>query len=60
MSWELLAVGGVLVFDDYGWGEPLPPTHKPKIAIDAFTEIYKEKLHIIHKAYQLIIQKMKD
>jgi predicted O-methyltransferase YrrM len=59
MSWEFLAVGGVMVFDDYGWGEPLPPTHKPKLAIDAFIDIYKERLHLIHKSYQLIIQKMK-
>ena len=60
LSWELLAVGGVMVFDDYAWGEPLPPTHKPKIAVDAFVEIYQDKLHLIHKSYQLIIQKMKD
>lgn len=60
MAWPLLKVGGVMVFDDYGWGEPLPATHKPKLAIDAFVDIYKERLHLIHKSYQLIIQKMKD
>jgi len=60
MAWPLLRVGGVMVFDDYGWGEPLPATHKPKMAIDAFVDIYKERLHLIHKSYQLIIQKMKD
>jgi predicted O-methyltransferase YrrM len=60
MCWPLLKPGGVMVFDDYGWGEPLPATHKPKLAIDAFVDIYKERLHLIHKSYQLIIQKMKD
>lgn len=60
LSWPLLKVGGVIVFDDYGWGEPLPETHKPKMAIDAFTKVYQEKLHVVHKGYQFIIQKMKD
>ena len=60
LAWNLLRVGGVIVFDDYGWGEPLPPTHKPKIAVDAFIDIFKDRLHLIHKSYQLIIQKMKD
>jgi predicted O-methyltransferase YrrM len=60
LAWPLLKAGGVMVFDDYDWGEPLPPTHKPKMAIDAFMKIYDEKIHLVHKAYQLIIQKMKD
>jgi predicted O-methyltransferase YrrM len=60
LAWPLLKAGGVMVFDDYGWGEPLPPTHKPKIAIDAFVSIYQEKLHVVYKSYQFIIQKIKD
>jgi predicted O-methyltransferase YrrM len=60
LSWALLKVGGVMVFDDYGWGEPLPPTHKPKMAVDAFVNIYQEKLHVVHVGYQYIIQKLKD
>lgn len=60
LCWPLLKVGGVIVFDDYQWGFDLPPTHKPRIAIDAFVEIYRERLHIIHKSYQLSIQKLKE
>jgi len=60
MSWPLLKPGGVMVFDDYGWGEPIPPTHKPKMAIDAFASIYQEKLHVVHKSYQFVIQKTKN
>lgn len=59
-AWPILKVGGVMVFDDYGWGEPLPPTHKPKMAIDAFVKIYTEKIHVVHVGYQYIIQKLKD
>jgi len=60
LAWPLLKVGGVMAFDDYGWGEPLPPTHKPKMAIDAFVKIYQDRLHLIYSGYQLIIQKLKD
>lgn len=60
MAWPLLKLGGVMAFDDYGWGEPLPPTKKPKIAIDAFVEVFKDKLHLIHKSYQLIVQKVEN
>jgi predicted O-methyltransferase YrrM len=60
LAWPLLKAGGVMVFDDYGWGEPLPPTHKPKMAIDAFVKIYQERIHLIYNGYQLIIQKIKD
>ena len=60
LSWALLKVGGVMVFDDYGWGEPLPPTHKPKMAIDAFVKVYQEKAHVVHVGYQYTIQKLKD
>ena len=59
MAWPMLSVGGVMCFDDYGWGEPIPETHKPKLAIDAFITIFQEDLEVIHRGYQLIIQKVK-
>lgn len=59
MCWPLLVEGGVMCFDDYGWGEPTPETHKPKLAIDAFITIFQEDLEVIHKGYQLIVQKVK-
>jgi predicted O-methyltransferase YrrM len=58
LAWPMLKMGGVLCFDDYGWGEPIPETHKPKLAIDAFTHIFQEDLDVIHKGYQLIVQKV--
>jgi predicted O-methyltransferase YrrM len=59
MAWPMLSVGGVMCFDDYGWGEPIPETHKPKLAIDAFITIFQEDLEVIHRGYQLIVQKVK-
>ena len=51
LGFELLRVGGVMIFDDYLWQEPLPEgtdlIRCPKIAIDAFTNIYCRKLRVI-------------
>ena len=51
LSFKLLRVGGVLVFDDYLWNEVLPygvdPIRSPKIAIDAFCNIFCRKVKII-------------
>ena len=64
LGFELLRVGGVMVFDDYLWQEPLPEgtdlIRCPKIAIDAFTNIYCRKLTVIIGApiYQLQIEKI--
>lgn len=59
MAFNVLKVGGVMVFDDYNWGEPIPETHKPKMAIDAFLNIFQEQIHVINKSYQVAIQRMK-
>jgi predicted O-methyltransferase YrrM len=64
LGFQLLRVGGVMIFDDYLWQEPLPegtdPIRCPKIAIDAFTNIYCRKLRAIIGApiYQLQIEKI--
>jgi predicted O-methyltransferase YrrM len=57
MSWPLLKAGGLMVFDDYMWGNPRDALHRPKIAIDAFTNIFGETVEIIHVGYQLVVRK---
>jgi len=57
LAWPMLNLGGVMCFDDYGWGEPIPGTRKPKLAIDAFVDIFQEELEVIHKGYQLLVQR---
>lgn len=63
LSFELLRPQGILVFDDYLWQEPCPsgvdPLRCPKIAIDAFTNIYCRKLKVIPAPLnQLYVQKL--
>jgi predicted O-methyltransferase YrrM len=58
MSWHLLAPGGVMIFDDYLWGDPSNPLGRPKLAIDAFTNIYGPQLSFVCVGYQLAIAKV--
>jgi len=57
MAWQLLKPEGVLVFDDYLWGNPRDALHRPKIAIDAFTNIFGEELSIVYAGHQLAVRK---
>lgn len=49
LCWFLLRIGGTLIIDDYLWKEPhgRGAVHEPKLAIDAFTTIFGERLQII-------------
>ena len=57
MAWPLLKLEGLMVFDDYMWGNPRDALHRPKIAIDAFTTIFGETAEIVHMGYQLVVRK---
>lgn len=59
LSFSLLKKGGIMIFDDYEWGEP-PRTdlNLPKQGIDAFLNVYSDKYEILLKAYQVVIRKL--
>lgn len=57
MAWKLLRMGGVMVFDDYLWGDPRKPLSRPKIAIDAFMNIYGSEINVMNIGLQMIIKK---
>ena len=56
-GWRLLKDGGIMIFDDYRWEPNLPPTIRPKMAIDVFLSVMSESLTILHKDYQVIVRK---
>ena len=67
MSFRILNVGGIMALDDYLLGIRWPNSpgaiacnNLPKKAIDYFLEIYKGKIEILYKDYQVWIKKIKE
>jgi len=64
LSYRLLRVGGVMICDDYLWSMEKPGQddilNSPKLAIDAFTNLYRRKMAILayQKLYQLVLRKI--
>jgi hypothetical protein len=46
-----------MVFDDYLWGDARDILHRPRLALNAFGDIFAEHIDIIHIGYQFIIEK---
>jgi hypothetical protein len=49
-SFSFLNKNGIMIFDDYGWGNC-------SVGVDAFLKAYDEKLTLVYKQWQVIIQK---
>jgi predicted O-methyltransferase YrrM len=58
LAFATLSPGGIMIFDDYEWGFHHDPLLEPKLAIDAFLNIYQRKLQLLHKDYQVLIKKL--
>lgn len=57
-AWQLVKLGGVIVFDDYGWkdlGED--PLLRPGPAIDAFCILVEGKHEIVFRGHQVAIRR---
>lgn len=53
MAFDLLKVGGVMIWDDYGWTLMPNEVDRPKFAIDFFLKTYAKHLNVLHKAWQV-------
>jgi predicted O-methyltransferase YrrM len=59
MAWPLLKPKGFMVFDDYSWKPPgFTLLQRPKVAVDAFINMFEDELQIAHSGYQLIVRKI--
>jgi len=47
IAFKLLKPGGMLIFDDYLWSGDENIVYYPKIAIDAFTNIFSKHIKLI-------------
>ena len=59
LSWGLLKIGGIMVFDDYQWRLHQRETLRPKLAVDSFCKVYGDYLQIVYNGYRLAIKKIK-
>src|SRR6476646_2575452 len=58
LSWPLVKVQGLLVFDDYDFRFPNNPNQNTQIGIDAFINSFLPKIEVIHRGHQLILKKI--
>jgi predicted O-methyltransferase YrrM len=58
VAWPLLKAGGVLTFDDYLWRDEPDPLRCPQIGIDAFLRVYEGHYRVLHKGYQVTLEKL--
>ncbi|HEY9725962.1 MAG TPA: class I SAM-dependent methyltransferase [Chroococcales cyanobacterium] len=74
LSWRLLKTEGIIIFDDYELvylnsfacsyhsgvmiGAYFKPSFNPKVGIDAFLSTFEPKIKILHKEYQVFIEKI--
>lgn len=60
LTMRLLKVGGILLFDDYGWaGKNSNRHHLPGLGIDAFLKLRDYQIEVVHKKYQVAIKKLR-
>jgi hypothetical protein len=57
MSWGLLRVGGIVLFDDYKWPDTSGELTCPKPGIDAFAAVYRDELEVVISNYQVAFRK---
>jgi predicted O-methyltransferase YrrM len=62
LSSLLCKVGGVIICDDYLWHYEAGLNRTPKLAIDAFTNCFREKIEIIRgiPVYQVFLRKFRE
>ena len=58
MSWYLLKKGGLMIFDDYLWGD-CNSTLSPKLAVDSFVVCFKDYIEVVWSKFRLSIKKIK-
>ncbi|MBP6994044.1 class I SAM-dependent methyltransferase [Candidatus Woesebacteria bacterium] len=57
LSWRLLKIGGIMIFDDYVWEPQYAEIDSPKLAVDSFIQCYRNRLEIVRKGMQMTIRK---
>lgn len=57
LAWPLLRPGGLMVMDDYNWGNGHQPLMSPKLAIDFFTSVFAPEFEFVGMGTQVCVRK---
>ena len=57
LSYRLLKLGGVLIFDDYHWQPTRAAMERPAAAIDVFRQFFASQLEVLHGDYQVVFRR---
>lgn len=57
LSWPLLEINGLMIFDDYLWTNLPNIIDRPMMGIHAFLSLWSDRLRVLVSGYQVIIQK---
>ncbi len=57
LAFEVLKVGGIMIFDDYSWNDMPEKIDTPQWGIDAFLKIYAKQIRVIATGWQVCIEK---
>lgn len=58
-SWAITEPGSVIIWDDYGWGRWLEDKERAKTAIDEFLRERDGAWRLLHKGYQVAIERLR-
>jgi len=57
LTWPMVVANGVVIFDDYEFDQMEEEIERPKLGIDAFLKAIDAQYRLIHKNYQVVIEK---
>ncbi len=57
LAWDLLKVGGILIFDDYGLRPRFPSEIRPGPMIDAIVTAFGKEADLLSRGWQLVLRK---
>jgi predicted O-methyltransferase YrrM len=60
LAWDLLKVGGILIFDDYILDLHMPLELRPQVAIKAILSAFHNQIRILDLGFQAVLQKVED
>jgi len=58
LAWDLLKVGGVMIWDDYLWAVMADEAQRPRLAIDGFLACYSGRYEILGMGWQVAVKKL--